>query len=588
MNNLKNYIDFLDGNGYVERPLPVEFKGLEIEWNFVQDEVRLSTNSFTWAGEVAQDINTHIANGLTGGVGIMEGLPYKIVVECNGIPQTIVEACLNTADEGATFFCDKVVLPIKETGKIDYFTDRAQSFRFETLAGITGPGSITFADYIDIWYMAGRYPQTNEIVMTGIALFVMLKEAYETIKRIADCAAAIVGGATGLAESILQLVSLTIYLILVIVALIQMINKFAQLIFPFVYYHRGMLERALWFKGTQYMGLAFSSTIFLPGSKHHNDYLMPPKNDVGKKVGVPSSETGFYDGSFAEFVKGQIEKYNGEVKIIGNTLHFERKGSFASLSNFRIPEQKYESKTRNAFELPGSYYISYLYDGIDLYDYEVFSGRKVSVTTTPITVVNQKNLLFETGIERRIPYSLPNVKSGQSDFELQMAFMFNTFAVVVNAVSSLIAPGSPSIPLIPTGANLNVLQLESHYTSVHKNGVWGGGGKTNPGSILSLAASGLLRDFHYSEIPKGIYTGIGNQWEIYGEAGEYNIPMCCDDAAFLSQVNYGKYKGNTAKFTSIKWNPYNETAKIRFRENKVYTNNLKVRIQEKGVPDVIL
>lgn len=595
MNTVRHYIDFYDGNGYVEVTPPAEWKTLEIEWNFVSDELRLSTTNFTWIGEVAQKINTYIAGGMIPAgqpgstPGKMEGPPYKIVIDCDGQLYTVIEACLKTNDRGATFFCDKVICPIKETGKIDYLTDRARSFRFEILSTVSGSGSIGLSDYIDIWYQAGRYPQSEKIMFTTVMSLLMYKEIYETIKRILDCAAAVSGGATGTAESVLQIISLTIYLGLVVIAFVNALNSLSELIFPFVYYHRAMYERTLWEKGASYLGLTYQSSFHSPGSVDYNNYLMPPKNDItGKKVGQSSSETGYYDGTFLQFIEGQIEKYNGEIKVIGNVLHFEEKGSFASMSNFRIPELSYEGVKDNASELPGTYFISYLYDGIDLYDYEAYFGRKVSASTTPITVQNKKNILFEEGVERRIPYSLPNVKTSQSKLEQSMASTFNLFANLVNAVSSLISPGSPTIPTIPTGGSINILQLESHFTSVHKNGVYLGGGKTDPNSLSILAASRYLKENHKNEIAKPIYGGTGNQWKIYGEGEEYEIPFCCDDAISLSQVNYAKFEGSPARFINIKWAYYNEMAKIQFEKNEIYTNNLKVTIQEKGSADIVL
>jgi hypothetical protein len=588
----------LDGLGLQEVIPPQEWKSLDIEWNFDQNQRRLSETSFTWVGEVAVSINQAITDGLTTGTGIFEALPYKAVLECaDGTPITLVEAGINMSAQDAEYFCDFVKAPLRQTGNIDYLTDRADSFRFEFLAkGLSSgqPGFISAVDYIDIWYQVGKYPKTGEIALIAVSTFIILKEIYETIKRLADCIAAIVGGLTGAAESALQIAALVIYLVIVIIALVNMINQLVDLIFPFVYYHRAMLERTLWQKACDYLGLGFSSDFHISTSVHYNDYIMPPARPPvsgtyqGIKVGQSSSEVGYYDGSFGDYLRSQIEKYNGEIKIINGVLTFKRKGSFASLSNFRIPENKYDSYKYNASEIPANYLISYLYDNVDLNDYDATQGRRVQITTTPVTVINKKNITLKNLIERQIPYSLPNVKTQTTSFETAMSAFFNVFASLANAVMSLISPNSPLIPTIPLGINNSILILDTHFTSIHKSGVYLGNGKTSMNSYLTLGANALFYQSHYSEIAKPVVTGQGNQWKHFGENGDYKIHMCCEDAILLADNNYGTYKGNSAKFISIKWNPYNETAIVSFKSNEIYTNNLKATLIEPNQSAVIL
>lgn len=591
MSRIVHYIDFLDGNGLQEVTPPVEWKDLEIEWNFDQNEQRLNTTAFTWADQTAVDLNDCIARGLTGDTGIFEGVPYKVVLECDTITITILEACINFAAEDAEYFCDIVKIPAKESGNIDFVTDRAESFRFQFLAeGISSstPGFISTANYIDVWYVVGKYPQTADILLASIGIFILIKEAYETIKRIADAIAAIVGGVTGIAESILQIAALIAYLVLMIIAIIQLLDDFINLIFPFVYYHRAMLERTLWSKACAYLGLGYTSTIHSSTSVHYNDYLMPPKNTVGERVGNPSTETGYYDGTFGDFIRGQIEKYNGEIKVINGVVNFERRKSFAILSNFKIPENKYESYKYNAAEIPSNYVIQYLYDGIDLHDFDATNGRSVQVITEPLTVVNKKNVLLKNLTERNIPYSLAKVKTSQSEFEVQMATLFNTYALVANAIASLFAPNAPTIPSIPIGNNLNVLQLDTHFTSVHKTASYQGSGKTNPDLNNTVGAKKLFEDLHYSEIAKPLFTGNGNQWKRFGLNGDYKIALCCEDAVQIAQNNYGKYQGNDARFISVKWRPNDEIATIAFESQENYTSNLKVTLLEPYQAAIVL
>lgn len=586
MSQLLHYIDFLDGNGFVLVKPPVEWKDLEIELTFETDSQRLSTTDFSWYGDTAEKINTARAAGLSGGAGVFEALPYKVVLMCENVAYDIVVAGLNLSSKNGQYSCDAVKVPIREKGKIDFLTARADSFRFELLASITGPGAITSSDYIDINYMVGKYPQGLEIMMTSVTLFLMIKEAYETTKRIGDAIAAVVGGATGFLESILQIALLVIYLIILVVAIYNMIQKLISLIFPFVYYHRAMFARTLWQKGCDYLGLAFSSSILSSSSPYFNEYIMPPKNAEGKKIGNPSTETGFYKGTFGDFIRGQIEQYNGEIKIIGNTLFFERKGSFSNLSTYVIPEVDFEFKGDNSDEVSANYLIEYLYDEVDLNDFNAPAGRIIQANVEPVVVFDKQNITLDGLQTRSIPYTLPNVKTTQSELEVEMILVFNAFAFLVNSIASLFSSSSTPIPYIPFGSNINVLQLDTHFTNHHKCGIYTGNGHTSSSSSTILGARELFDNFHYTEIVKPLYSNAnGNQWETYEG---YQVPMCCDTYLQIKDNNYGTYKGDTAHLLSVKWRPYDQTATLNFEANRKYTDNLKVNLLEFGQPTIIL
>jgi hypothetical protein len=588
MSRLIHYIDFYDGNNFVEVTPPIDWKGLEIELAFDQDKARLSTNALRFVGDTAEMINDYVS-GAIGTVttpGIFEGPAYKPVLECGNQSYDLFSACLELSAPDALYSCDEVQVPIQETGNIDFLDSRIDSFRFEYLAGLSSstPGYISPSDYVDVWYMVGKYPQNMEIMMGSLTLFITLKETYEGIKRIGDCIAAIAGGATGAVESAAQIIFLVAYLALLITALINLIQKLIALIFPFVYYHRGMKEITLWQRGCAYLGLAFSSTIYTGSIA--NCVIIPPKNNAGERVGNPSTEVGYYDGTFGDFIRCMIEKYNGAVKVIGNTVHFEIKDSQVAQATYSIPVvEGFEFVGYATDEVPSNYTIEYAYDGIDLHDYDAPAGRLLQVVTEPALVQNKKNITLK-GLESRvINMSLPKVKTTTSDLEIVMAQVFNGFAGLVNAVASIFGASNPPIPTIPPGANINVLQLDSHFIGIHKNIVYLGGGKTDPLTNATIGVHQLLQDYHYPRIGKAIYHGsIGNQWWRY----KGRVPMCCEEWLQIRDNNYGYYQGDQVKLTSVKWKEYDDIAEIEFKVNKKFTDNLKVSVVIPGQSTIIL
>jgi hypothetical protein len=154
-----------------------------------------------------------------------------------------------------------------------------------------------------------------------------------------------------------------------------------------------------------------------------------------------------------------------------------------------------------------------------------------------------------------------------------MTKVFNFFSTLSSTVASIVGVGSTPMPTIPVGANLNCLQLDTHFLSQHKTFIYGGNSKVQPLSYSLLGTPTMLQNYHYTEILKPIYlSSEGNQWIKY----KGTVDMCCDEYLQIKDNNYATYQGNTAKLISVKWNPYMQTAEIEFWVNKKYTTNLKV------------
>lgn len=579
---LKHYIDFLDGSGFIETQPPVEWKNFSIQLSFEDGNEKLSTDNLTWVGDNANLINEYITGGLSGGTGIFEGLPYQIRFTCNSIQYIVFDGYVNTASSEADYGCDEVTLAIEEKGKIDFLNSTADSFRFAYLYSLpsTQAGSISQSDFIDIYYVQGQYPQKFELMMTSLTLFVILKEVYETIKRIADVIAEAFSVPSGGITSALQLLYLAIYLATLIIALIDLVQKMIDLLFPFVYYHKGMLVRTMFQKACAYLGFNFSSTIINDATGiAYNEYIMPAKNEDGLKVGYPSSETGFFEGTFGDLIRIYTDKFNAEVKIIGNTLYFEHEDYFINQSNYIIPnvfKKPVHANGYNASEVVSNYVLSYVYDNADLNNLSNRQGTQVQVRLEPDVVINRKNVLLRNLEERTIPFTLPLVKTSISQLEILMTNVFNAIANIINAISSIVSSSSPTIPLIPSGGQVNCLLLDTHLTSMPKVGIYLGGGKTNPNSIsLFLDAEKLYKEYHASRSAYGFAPFQPNQWYTWKEV---QIPMCCEEYLAIKDNNYAKYQGNDAKIMKLEWNPYDQVAIIDFRVRKVYTDNLKLTL----------
>jgi hypothetical protein len=229
-----------------------------------------------------------------------------------------------------------------------------------------------------------------------------------------------------------------------------------------------------------------------------------------------------------------------------------------------------------------NYLIEYIYDKVDLNDYDAYSGRIIQATHEPIVVYDKKNVQLKGLTQRLVNMTLPNVKTSVSRLEQRMTDIFNAIASLVSAIASITPWGGAGIPTIPS--SLNILNLDTHFISEHKTGIYLGGGKTDPNSTTYLGARALFDEYHFVEMIKPVYSaGAGNQWYRY----KGQVPMCCEDYLTIRGNNYATYKGETACITSVKWDVYSQVADIEFEVNKLWTSNLKLILQEPYQSNVI-
>jgi len=69
-------------NGQIVNPVK-DWGSIEVlaTWNENGGEANISMEEFTFVNENAQTIWEYIADGMTGGLGIFEGIPFKINIQ---------------------------------------------------------------------------------------------------------------------------------------------------------------------------------------------------------------------------------------------------------------------------------------------------------------------------------------------------------------------------------------------------------------------------------------------------------------------------------------------------------------------------
>lgn len=624
------------------------WRDLEIEVNF-EDETGQGTvksGSLEFVGALADKINNWNTQGMVGGPGIFEAPPFRI--EVCGSGNVVFEGGINVADCSTSYECDKVVAPLRSQS-IDFINDRASSFSFAWLASlpINSPGRITQFDYLNIPYVINSIPDGVNVMVAGMSLYMMLKELNEMIDKTTALVAELTGsvvptvgvGVTttvgAIVADIAKLGFYLAYLAFMIKAIIDLLQMVMDNLIQPVKFKKGMRVRDLFVRACAYLGIDFSSTL-LSSPIHYNDVIIPRKTqkfnqekNFGKVFGIdmdrkdyddssnPTS-TGFFEGTFADLILIEEQRLNAEIRIIGNTLHFETKEFFAKFANYTLPNiqrRNADPHGTNACELSSNYIISYSLDDQDTNTYDDYRGTSCQMQLSPAIVINKKNILLKNITEITLQYALAKRKENLNVVEKIVSIIYDIVNEIYTAVTKFIngvikkindtiaavaslipggvnlpkKPDLPKFPPNPMGVRIGMMMLSSDFIGVQKlininptvlvsKGFPARAFSLNANNVSITSARALMDEFHFTNFAVRKITSTGkpridhNQWLIYTDK---EIPFCCGDYLSLLDNNFIKtYDQKTAKVKSIVWNPYKNTARITYRVKEQYTNNL--------------
>lgn len=125
------------GSGWITTAPPINWKtDTKVEVMFTSDTPSGSLNNanFIWVGKWAQLITQYLAQGLSGGTGITEGIPFRISVIGSNPLIYIFQGVIDHEAEGALFEVDKVQCPLKRIGSIDWLDTFFEGVTYTLLA----------------------------------------------------------------------------------------------------------------------------------------------------------------------------------------------------------------------------------------------------------------------------------------------------------------------------------------------------------------------------------------------------------------------------------------------------------------------
>lgn len=610
-------------------PEPANYKELSIDLSFDSESPSPALSTNQWDFQIDSSVKPleHLKGGLTGGVGVFEGLPFNIEIYDPKTNERIVfEQYLDMTDD-PVLTRDSAIVSSQEVTGINWINDVADGFTYQYLYEETS--LLNDSHFVSVPYVINSVPNYKDamlaIVSTTVVSF-QLADAFgdltaESIRALDPFSS--IGAVLVLAFRIIRVIAL-------LITLIKLIKDIIDLLIQPVKYHKGMYVKDLFEIGCKHLGLTFKSTI-LTSAPMNKLFILPSKFDAPldqtdedqrmRGFLEPSTDqTGYFDGTFGDLIRAMKLMFNAKVIPVDGELWFVREDHSFNTAQLKIPKIRPCDYSINSDELKSNYLIKFQTDTYDKNTITEYKGTIIKAQHEAIRCNNRKMKLLK-GVENvNIPFALAKRKTELNIVEkivmvfLDVAsailntiiFVANAVIPIVNAIGKIIklvkkvlnffgvkteklkAPEIKKITRVDFGEILNdrIGMLKLEFDDFNNPKIFLLNESSDPRNTKMpennneiISARYLWENYHIisSFAP---YPGNenGNQWFRYSASG---LPFCFHD--FLKVKNNNSIfdeEGNPAKVESIRWNVWNQTADIDYRVNQKYTNNLKVTLHE--------
>jgi len=378
---------------------PKDFEGLKIEMDWLnrKSQSMISISSVVFDGKDGTLIKNRAFSGLTGGVGMFEGMPYNI--EVGDLPnRKTFDLYIDFTKNPKFFGSCGIEVAIQNKQGADWLNDVADGFSYRYLESI---GLIQDSDFFGVPYVINYIPDGVQLLLLAISTFSLTKELIENIKSlsdrisdITDAATPVVGISAGFGAgavtaydigniimAALKLIAQLAYLAAITFALVKLVEQIIEELMPPKRYHKAIGIKTLFSKACEHLNLKLSSSLLDELDRSGAKWvIMPPKNHRGgekpksasnswRETGVPQANSSL--DTFAGVIRVFKGIYNADFKIVNGTFYFERIDNFRVGSTFVIPDTFTNQTTLqdefglNVDEFAANYNINYQFDSQD-------------------------------------------------------------------------------------------------------------------------------------------------------------------------------------------------------------------------------
>lgn len=614
---------------------PNNWKELALELNFDKDSPNSQVSLNDWdlgiGGYSSTDgavlSNNHVLNGLNNGVGIFEGLPFRIELEHAGNVEDLFKGYLDLTK--STFDCELVTAESVEQGGVDWLNQVADSVSFEYLYEETN--LLNDSDFVSVPYVINSIPKAGEAFLLTLTAFVTAQTVKNEIQALSEMAIETSNPLSAI-SGVLKIVLRVVYVATLIITVVKLILDAIRLIIQPVKYHKGMFVKDLLSIGCEHFGLTFESSIF-DNASYRDLFILPTQNQLPDlQDGLlgflnPSPlQTGYYNGTFGELLRSLKTIFNAKIILKDGVLKFERKDFNVSSPIYNIPPIEKSGYRVNADDFLSNLYLEFSTDLNDRNTIQQYDGTTAQITTLPANIIN-RDMVLAKGFERRsFPFALAKrkeeftvpekiIKALAKVIDPVVGALIKVVNGVIKAVNGVIKaikklikaintlPGikikfNPDpikeIEYTPLGElidnRIGMLILENDFISTPKMLLINKASNdvntkltTNNKDVVNSVY--LYNNYHFIDSFDSSVYNLTNQYKLYEVE---NVPFCYEDYLKVKENNKILDGNKVGVIDSLSWNIFEQTANINYRINEIYTNNLvtNIKTSKKGNPYV--
>jgi len=500
--------------------------------------------------------------------GLFQGIPATVTT----LDGTTIEyyADLYDPSNKPVFSTYDVELKLKRRGGKDNFFDRAKGLSFDNMKAM----GVDFQT-IQVPYVIIKENTVELALSLGLALYTMTKEVIQQSIDLANSIKDLLKATTGnadisenvedIATMLVSIIAQTIYIGLLLVAIIKMAQQFFELIFPKVRYFKACKVSELMAKGCDYLGFEFESDLLaaIPGltilpvpiqkeKKGIWEYLQNDLNFSFTKGWPSTQDTTQMLGSLFDAME---TTFNGRTWVRNGVVKFERRDYLQNISSNLIKvalnnqDDRTESYTYNTEEAWKRYYPHFQTDFSDTHTLDQFESTDAEYSTEALNIVNADLVTIQGLDEVNIPFAKGVRKDGLNWLEK----LAKSFFIAIDGITGLLGGGTNYEGLINNRDG--VLQISQQFYGVSKL-LYTVNGKQPEDFEDIIGAPAIYHNYHeINEITQ-------NGFKIFE-----GVPIAISPPEFVNLLdnNYAEIDGLICEILSIKYDDEQSSGEISYK-----------------------
>jgi len=533
----------------------------------------ITTSEITFTQEAAVYINNYIDNGISGGFGIFEMLPFKIQLKQYTDEYNAFDGLIDLAND--LYREDQIVkVKIRDKYGLNNLEDKATAISW---AYLYSKGIITDSDFTKTGYVINDIPDGIKLAMLSLTAYMIGKELVELIKQTAlglkDAIQETAGGTFGFIGAAigvaLEIILILAYAAAMLIYLYKLVEEIIAQLYSDVRYYRGMKVLRMMQSFASYYGMTFKSSI-LEGT--YKEMIFLPQKKIEGNKNISSKEKDKY--GYPEYGFGYkcidifqllMNQFNGKYLIKDSIIYFESldNTSFWELnSSYIMPNIEILNNGYNTDELYANFILSYETDDLDLNTLNEFTGTNYERITESILSPNRQQTSIK-GLKEI------NFQVARASRKTSLTTVEEALKTVMKLVDSLVNMFGGNKSFANEIENrVGMMNLTNDCITIPKVFI-AESEKISASNTTLLNAKSLYLGFHKTTS----LVDAKNQYKTYKQI---QIPFGFTDFLKCIQNSWFKtYDGRIGKFETINYNFNNDFATVDYKIREQYTTNLK-------------